>query len=489
MSKQRLCLFLGPSAFLFVQFLAPMSHVPGAANAVLASALWIACWWITEAVPIPVTSLLPIVLFPLSGGLGIKETTAAYGSPLIFLFIGGFMLAIAIEKWNLHRRIAMNIIRALGTNCSRIILGFMLATAGLSMWISNTATTMMMMPIGLAIIQQMSDGRANETKEQVDEKKLFGKALMLAIAYSASIGGMATLIGTPTNVIFAGIVKTLFNIEVTFAQWFLFGLPMTLLLLAISWFYLVRVAFSLHTRNLSGGEDEIKKQIAALGRFGWEEKWVLAVFTLTALAWITRSFLLQKFIPGLDDTIIAIIAASSLFVIPARSKPDTRILDWSSAAKLPWGIILLFGGGLALAAGFKQSGLAELAGNQMGALQGVPFIVLMAVVVATVNFLTEITSNVATASMILPVLASLSTAIGVHPLGLMVAATVAASCAFMLPVATPPNAVVFGSGQLRMQDMVKAGFRMNLISILLLALYVYYLLPVLWNIELIPAGG
>ena len=450
------------------------------ANAVLAATLWIAVWWITEAVPIPVTSLLPIVLFPLTGGLDLSTTTAAFGHRLIFLYVGGFMIAIAIERWNLHRRIALRIIHLIGTNMSRIVLGFMIATAFLSMWISNTATSVMMLPIGMAIVAQLE----GDARLPIDTAAAFGKALMLAIAYSASIGGMATLIGTPPNLVFAGVVQELYDIEITFAHWFLFGLPISIVLLAICWRYLVGLAYPLHDGAFPGGRAEIERQLQQLGPPSYEEKAVAIVFALTALAWITRSFLLERWLPALDDTIIAIAGAVALFVLPARNRRGERLLDWESAVKLPWGIILLFGGGLALAEGFKASGLAVFIGSQLTLLQGVALILLLFVLIAAVNFLTEITSNVATTAMILPILAPLALTIDVHPFTLMVGATVAASCAFMLPVATPPNAVVFGSGYLRIPEMVKAGIWMNLISIVLLTLFVYFALGYLWGIDL-----
>lgn len=483
MNKQITGLLLGPAIFLLTLVFVHPAGMSAQAHGILASTLWIAIWWITEAVPIPITSLLPIVLFPCTGGLGVKATAAAYGSPLIFLFVGGFIIAVAIEKWNLHKRIAMNIIKAVGASRRRLILGFMLATAFLSMWLSNTATTMMMMPIGLAIIKQLSGLTAKESGQDDSENKDFGRALMLAIAYSASIGGMATLIGTPTNVIFSGVVKQLYDADISFAQWFLFGLPVSAVLLVVCWHYLVRWAFSFDDVEIPGGREEVEEQLRALGEFHSEEKWVMFVFGLTALAWISRSFVLAKILPGINDSAIAITGAVLLFLIPAKSRPGSKLLDWESASKIPWGIILLFGGGLSLAAGFQSSGLANWIGDQMTLLQGVPVFILLAVVVVSVNFLTEITSNVATASMILPILASLSMAINVHPFTLMVGATVAASCAFMLPVATPPNAVVFGSGYLRMQDMIRAGFRMNLISIVFITIYVYLVLPLLWNID------
>lgn len=481
--KQKAGLILGPLFFIIVLHVLKFDSLSEPAKAILASTCWIATWWITEAIPISATALLPIILFPLSGGLNTRSTTEAYGQPMIFLFIGGFMIAMAIEKWNLHKRIALNIIKTVGTNISRIILGFMVATAFLSMWISNTATALMMMPIGLAIVTQLVAFARNNGGESL-EKSGFDKALMLAIAYSASIGGMATLIGTPTNVIFSGVVQQIYGIEVSFAKWMSFGLPVSIVLLGICWIYLVQVAFKLRKHEIPGGGTEIDKQLADLGPMTAEEKRVLAVFTIIAFSWITRSFILNKFIPGINDTIIAIFGALLLFLIPAPNNPGSKILDWESAVKLPWGIILLFGGGLALATGFTESGLAQWLGIQMNLLQGIALLLILLLVIAAVNFLTEITSNVATASMILPVLAAIAKAIDVHPFGLMIGAVVAASCAFMLPVATPPNAVVFGSGRLEMEDMVRAGIWMNLISIFALTIFVYFILPLIWGLEL-----
>ncbi len=478
--KQIIGLFLGPIFFILIFFFTSPAGMSEQALAILASTFWIAIWWITEAIPIAATALIPIVLFPVTGGLDISKTTAAFGNPMIFLFIGGFILAVAIERWGLHKRIAMNIIHLMGTRSSSILLGFMIATALLSMWISNTATTIMMMPIALAIITSVT-AQAKESKNS--QLPIFGKALMLSIAYAASIGGMATLIGTPTNVIFSGIVKQLYNFDVTFYQWIVFALPLTILLLFITWFYLVRIAFPLRYSHIPGGQEEIKKELRSLGKMSHEEKTVSIVFLITALAWIFRSFLLVKIIPGINDTIIAMSGAIVLFILPSKATPGSRILDWESAVKLPWGIIMLFGGGLALASAFKVSGLAVWIGDKMNLLQGAGFFLLLLVIIASVNFLTEITSNVATASMILPILAVLAKVLDIHPFSLMIAATLAASCAFMLPVATPPNAVVFASGELSMQDMVKAGFWMNIISIAIVSVYVYFILPLIWNFD------
>lgn len=478
---QKAGLIAGPITFLVILLFFRPEGLSNEANAILASTAWVAIWWITEALPIAVTALLPIVLFPLSGGLSLKDTTASFGHKYIFLYIGGFVLAIAIEKWSLHKRIALSIINFVGTDVVKIILGFMIATAFMSMWISNTATTVMMLPIGMAIVAQLRDNPATEENENL----IFGKALMLAIAYSASIGGVSTLIGTPPNLVLAGVVQETYGIEITFSKWFMFGLPISITLLIICWQYLTRFAFTFKQREFPGGKAEIKKQLDELGKISFEEKIVLSVFIFTAFAWITRSFLIKQFIPAIDDTIIAMVSAVILFLLPAREK-GKRIITWEEAVKLPWGILLLFGGGMALAAGFQGSGLANWIGGQITLLQGVSIVLLVFILIAAVNFLTEITSNLATTAMLLPILAPMALTIDVHPFLLMVAATVAASCAFMLPVATPPNAVVFGSGYLKIPDMVKTGIWMNILSILILSMIVYFLLPYLWNFETTP---
>ncbi|CAI8311890.1 MAG: Sodium-dependent dicarboxylate transporter SdcS [Owenweeksia sp. TMED14] len=476
LNKKRIGLILGPLFFLLILFFFKPEGLSPEANAVLASTLWIATWWVTEAIPIEVTALLPIVLFPLFGALGLKETGAAYGHKFIFLFIGGFILAIAIEKWQLHKRIALHIIKFVGTSLINIMLGFMLSTALLSMWISNTATTVMMLPIGMAVIAQL-----NEKTSELSNTG-FGKALMLSIAYSASIGGMATIIGTPPNLIFAGVVQELYGIEISFLQWFTFGLPISILLLFICWIYLGRFAFSLKGQELPGGRALIEEKIKELGIMSREEKLVSTVFALTAISWICRSFLLKQFIVNIDDTIIAVIAAIALFIIPSKKKGEA-LLNWQDAVKLPWGILLLFGGGIALAIGFESSGLAFWVGNQLTALQGTHLFLLVFVIIASVNFLTEITSNLATTAILLPILATLAVVVDIHPFMLLAAATVAASCAFMLPVATAPNALVFGSGYIKMGDMIKSGVWLNLISIIILTLIVYFFLPIVWNFD------
>lgn len=476
-SRNNFLILIGPLLFFLLQLNAP-EGIPATAYDMLCITLWMAVWWVTEAVPISVTALLPIVLFPLTGAVDLETTTAAYGNKYIFLFMGGFILAIAIQKWNLHKRIALNIIKSIGTNVFSIILGFMVATAFLSMWISNTATVVMLLPMGLSIIALLED---NPTTIK-NENERFGKALMLGMAYAASIGGIATLIGTPPNLIFAGFLSESYGIDISFWQWFKYGFPIAVILLIIAWIYLTRFAFNFEQTEFPGGKEEVNRLLAELGPLTREEKSVLVIFLLTAFFWITRSFLFLEIIPALDDTIIAMGFAILLFTIPAN-KTGERIITWEDAVKLPWGIIILFGGGMALAAGFQETGLAEWFGGQISLLQNLSLFFLIVVIIAAVNFLTEVTSNTASAAMLLPIVAPVAIALEINPYLLLVATTTAASCAFMLPVATPPNAVVFGSGYLSIPDMIKAGLFMNFISIILISLVVYFLLPFLWDFD------
>lgn len=483
-TPQLIGLIGGPLLFLLLLLFYHPEGLSGEGRAILASTVWIAAWWITEAVPIPVTSLLPLVLFPLAGGLDVKATASSYGDENIFLFMGGFMIALAMEKWNLHRRIALTIISAIGTNMDRIILGFMVATGFLSMWISNTATAMMMVPIGLAITYQVADALKDGPAPVDKENFGFGKALMLGIAYSASVGGIATLIGTPPNTALAAAMEKMYGVEISFGKWMLFGTPFAWVFILLIWVYLVKFAYPAKVKELPGGRHLIRQEKERLGSASTEEKLVFTVFVLAALSWLSRSFVLQNFLPGISDGVIAMFFAILLFAIPAVNVKGDRLLDWETAVKLPWGILLLFGGGLAIAAGFVSSGLSEWIGGQLTALQGVPVIVVILIVATLVIFLTEITSNTATAAMMYPIMGALAIALDVHPFALMVAAGVAASCAFMLPVATPPNAVVFGSGYLRIPDMAKAGLALNLIGIVLVTVSVWFLLPLIWDIDL-----
>ncbi len=468
---------LGPVSFMVIMFI-NFDGLSSEGQAMLASVCWIAIWWVSEAIPIAATSLLPIVLFPLLGVLDIKTTSTTYYSPMIMLFLGGFIIALAIEKWNLHQRIALNLIKIIGTREDKIILGFMVATGFLSMWISNTATALMMLPIGLAITKKI---RELDNEDASNENNSFQKALMLSIAYSSSIGGMATLIGTPTNAIFSALSIQLLNQEVSFAQWMSFGFPISCILLLIGWWYLTKVIFRSKLSKAEWAMKEINQQIYKLGVMSKAERLVAITFSLIALCWILRSFLLDGLLPGINDTTIAMFGALFLFVLPGNNRGEV-LMDWETAQKLPWGILLLFGGGLTIASGFKSSGLAIWMVDQLSSLNQLHFALLLFLIIILVNFFTEITSNVATAAMLLPVLVALSETTGVHPFSLMVGTCVAASCAFMLPVATPANAIAYSSGFLSMEDMVRVGFLMNLISSIILFLCVYFLLPLIWGI-------
>jgi sodium-dependent dicarboxylate transporter 2/3/5 len=482
---ERFFTLLGPLLFLLVLLLPAPAGMPPAAQGVLAATCWLVTWWLSEAVPIAMTSLLPLVLFPLLEVQPVRAVADFYANPIIFLFVGGFIIALAMEKWELHKRIALNIIRIAGTNQRQILLGFIIATGGLSMWISNTATTLMMLPIALSIIGQISKITAD------DGSTGFGKALVLSIAFSASIGGMATIVGTPTNLILVQGVKDLYGYEIPFDRWFLFGFPLVVVLLGLLWWHLSFNAFRLNKKQVAGARDAINGELQRLGPMTREEKLVALVFGLVALSWIFRKALLAPIFPGINDTTIALIGAVSLFLLPVRHSRDTFLMDWDTARKLPWKVILLFGGAFALAGSFEASGLTTWLGGQMTALENLPYWLILLAVVVLVNYLTELTQNMATCTLMIPVLAALALSIDVHPIGLMTGMTVAASCAFMMPIATAPNAIVYGSGKIVMRDMVRAGFLLNLISIGLTTLFVYYLLPVVleMNLTAYPAEG
>ena len=434
--------------------------VPPEAWKVFGVALWMAFWWLTEALPISVTALMPLIVFPILGLFSFKASAAPYAHPLIFLFMGGFMIAKAIEAWNLHRRIALLIVRVFGTRPDHLIGGFMLATAILSMWVSNTATTVMMLPIAISIITVLNE------KEDPQVAANTATALLLGIAYSASIGGVGTLVGTPPNALLAAFARDQYGIEIGFAKWMAIGLPVVFVLLPLSWLLLTRITCPVARRPIPGAEEVIRTELKAMGPMSIEEKRVLAIFTLTALSWLFRPLITTAF-PGigLTDSGIALIGALTLFIVPAGKGNGTSLLTWKRAVTLPWGVLLLFGGGLSLAGAISKSGLAETIGAGLGGLEGFPVIVLVAAVTILIVFLTEITSNTATTAVFLPIVATVAVGAGIAPLELIIPVALAASCAFMLPVATPPNAIVFASERLTVAQMAKAGFWLNLIAI------------------------
>jgi len=477
-------LLLGPAAFFSILLVPEPAGLSSQGMSVAAVAVLMAVWWITEAIPVPATALLPIVLFPVLGVLDGGEVTRAYGHHLIYLFLGGFLIAVTMQKWNLHHRIALYTIRFVGFTPHRVVLGFMLATAFLSMWISNTAATMMMVTIAAAVLREMV-----EDVGETGAGSPMGMALMLGIGYAASIGGMATLIGTPPNAIFAGVVERTFGVSISFVDWMKFGLPLSLGLLVIAWFYLTRILFRQKPPQLAGGREYIRSRIERLGPMSREEKTVAAVFAAVAFLWIVRGLYRPESMAMVKDSTIAIAGALLLFLIPVNLARREFLLDWKTAVTIPWDIIILFGGGFALARGFSESGLTTWLAEWLGVLQGTNFVVIIAAVVLLVVFLTEVTSNTATASLLLPVMAALAAAVEVHPLGLMVATVIAASCAFMLPVATPPNAIVYGTRQVSIQQMARAGLWLNLMAVLLITAAVSLLMPLVWNLDLQDPAG
>jgi sodium-dependent dicarboxylate transporter 2/3/5 len=467
--------FLGIIFFLIVWFLVDFGAEFYKAKLVAAVASLMATWWIFEAVPLSATSLVPLILFPVLGILSASDTASQFMNSTIMLFIGGFIIAIAMEKWNLHKRIALSVILLFGKSPSKIILGFMAAAGFISMWISNTATCLMVLPIGLSIIYKVE----NEFGEARSSN--FGKALMIAIAYSSTIGGIGTLIGTPPNLIFLRMYKINFpdNPIVKFGEWMVFGVPLAVVMMIIAWFILTKVVFRMD-KDLVLNRAIIKEEKTKLGKMTYEEKAVLIVFVITSLLWIFRSDLdLGSLkIPGwsnifssasfIDDSTIAITMALILFLIPCFSADNKYkfVLEQEDIIKIPWDIVLLFGGGFALAEGFVQSGLSKLIGQGFIGLKDIPYTYLVIIICTIIVFSSELTSNSAQTTVILPILAALSKEIGLNPLAVMIPATFSVSLAFMLPVGTPPNAIVFGSQRLQVWDMVKAGFILNILGII-----------------------
>jgi sodium-dependent dicarboxylate transporter 2/3/5 len=479
--RQLAGLFLGPVLFILMLLIPTPAGMEPSAQKMAAVALLMATWWMCESIPIPATSLLPIPLFPLMGITSTQKATAPYANHLIFLFMGGFLIALAMQRWNLHRRIAMNIVKAVGFSPGRLIFGFMVATAALSAFVSNTATAVMMMPIGLAIIAHViEEGKKEGLDKEIDfspEKFAFGLNLMLGIAYAASIGGIATLIGTPPNTVLAGYLQKTYGYEITFAKWLLVGVPLVVVLLPICWLWLTKVANPMKLKKVPGGRELIDQELREMGSMSAGERWTSLVFVMTAFAWI-----FQKQIEGIfpdpklvTDAAIGMTGGLLLFLIPVSLRRNIFVMDWHWASKMPWGVLILFGGGLAMADGFKDTKLADWIGSQVGLLEHAPVLVLVIAVTTLIIFLTELTSNTATAAMVMPILTAVAIGLGQNPLLLIVPAAIAASCAFMLPVATPPNAIVFGSGYVTIPQMAKSGFGLNLLGVVLVTVLTYAL--------------
>lgn len=479
MSKQQLkfiALFSGIAVSLALFLVNPFS-VDEKANLVLAIAGLMITWWITEALPMPVVALLPIILFPLLNISSLEVSAAPYSNPVIFLFMGGFMLGLAIEKWNLHRRIALNIIRITGTSGDRIVLGFILATGLLSMWLSNTATTMMMFPIALSVIHVMK-----EQKQGVGNIGNFSLTIMLAIAYAANIGGIATIIGTPPNVAYAGYIEKKYpGSPINFMNWMMICTPLAILLLFCLYWIMVKWMYPNRIKSDSATQEHIKYELQLLGPLSVSEKRVLIIFISTAFLWITRSIINNaQNLFKLDDTIIALLCAVALFICPSGSKKEKNgsLLEWGDTSKMAWGILLLFGGGISLAGALERAGLIQELGQWLAQFGGNTFVLVLAVVFISI-FISEVMSNIAQVIVFAPVVTALAVALNMNPLILGIPMTLAASCASMMPMGTPPNAIVFASGHIKFRQMTKAGFVINIIAGILITLFCWFLLPLL----------
>lgn len=460
----------GTLLLLFTVFADPWFGLPPTAWHCLGLVLLMAVWWATEAVPLPVTALLPIIFLPMLGLCNVKASTAPYAHPTIYLFFGGFLLGLAMEKCNLHKRIALHILSKVGS-CPRMqIAGFMFATGFISMWVSNTATAIMMLPIGISVASVVTQG------QDAGEAKRFSCALMLAIAYSSSIGGMGTLIGTPPNALLRAFLAEHYHIHIGFGQWMLLGVPVAIALSLFTWWWLTRKPF-----NFAGNtvHEKIRQELEALGPVSREEAMTACLFGCAALCWVLQP-IISRALPFVDDTFIAMCFGLLLFVMPVDMGKRQFLMNWQEARKLPWGILLLFGGGLSLAGAINSTGLASWMANVLGSLQGIPFILMTFILVITVQIMTEFTSNTATSAAFLPLVGIMAVAQGIEPAIYAIPAALAASCAFMLPVSTPPNAIVFRSGALTIPDMLRAGFALTLASGVIITLLVWLLVPLVF---------
>jgi solute carrier family 13 (sodium-dependent dicarboxylate transporter), member 2/3/5 len=447
--------------------------VSSAANTVLAVAVLMVVLWVSEALPMAAVALFPLVLFPVLGIAPIDATASSYANPVIFLFMGGFMLGLAIEKWNLHRRIALNIVKLTGTSGDRIVLGFILATGLISMWLSNTATTMMMFPIAMSVVAVIRENHAHQ--KGVDN---FALSVMLAIALASNFGGIATIIGTPPNVAYAAFIYKKYGTELSFLNWMLVCTPLAMLLLFSLYLVMVKWLYPNGMKEDEATRHLIHAEVEALGKMSAAEKRVLAVFLLTALLWITRTLINQLGMIKLDDNMIALIGGIALFVVPSGKDTKEGLLVWDDTKRLAWGILLLFGGGIALASALEKAGLIESLGHWFGRFAFNELVLIFLVTFISL-FISELMSNVAQVIVFAPVVTSLAEATGMHPLHLGIPMTLAASCACMLPMGTPPNAIAFSSGYIKLGQMTRVGFVMNIVSIVLITLFCWLLLPLL----------
>ena len=472
-------LWAGPLVF-FLMLLTSGSQetMPREAWLVAGAGVWMATWWSTEAIPVAATAFIPLVSFPLLQVMPVKAVAQSYAHPTIFLFMGAFVLALAVEKWSLHRRIALTVLSKTGTDGRKLILGFMLAAALLSMWMTNTSTAMMLLPIAASVAAMVAEKSVGVSSA---DKRRFQVALLLALAYATTIGGMSTIIGTPPNVLLAGFVEETYGRQIAFFDWMLIGLPLALVLLPLGWLVLTRVAFRVDIPASPEAAEVIRDMRIEMGVMSAPERRVGLLFLMVVALWMSRKWLNTiSGLEGLSDAGIVMAAALLLFVIPSEKGSASRLMDWEDVARLPWGVLILFGGGLALAAQVSGSGLAVWLGESLLPVANLGTLVLIVAAAGLVVFLTELTSNLATTATFLPVIAAIAAQSGIEPLVLCVPVTLAASCAFMLPVATPPNAIVFSSGVLTIPEMVRAGFFMNLVALLVLTLLATIAVPLVF---------
>ncbi len=472
---RKIGLFLGPLLFIILLKF-PVSLISIKGDMVIAVALWMVVWWITETVSISVTALLPLILFPVLDIMPMEDVGANYGSPIVFLFFGGFVMALALEKVNLHRRIALNIIRLTGTTPNKVVLGFMIATATLSMWISNTASTVVMLPIAMSVIGLLIDDRDGYTKND----KNFALSVMLGIAFSANAGGIATVIGTPPNSVMIGLLENEYHIEISFLKWMIIGVPFSAVMLAISYFVLVKWMFPNKELKFTASKEVIQNELAKLGPMGGKEKMVLVIFGITVSLWIFRT-LINSIVPGLglSDTTISMVAAVLLFTVPYNIKKGDFIIVWGDTHKLAWGILVLFGGGLALAKGMSVSGIVDMVAQLIAASE-ISILFTAILLIFLMLFMTEIMSNVALVAVLAPVVAGIAIGLEVPVLYLLIPVTIASSCAFMLPMATPPNAIVFASGYIKVHEMARIGLILNLVAVALLVFMFQFVIPLIF---------
>lgn len=480
--KQLGGLLIGPILFALV-LLAPLPGLSFEGKGVLATLVWVIVWWVTECSALGATSLIPMVVLPILGSVSAPAAAKAYADPLVMLFLAGFAIALAIEKWNLHERIALTVISFFGGSLSGIILGVLVASAFISMWVSNTATVMMLLPIGTAVSEKIVNLMKEEGVYTKEEEKNFTSALILGIAIGSTVGGSATLIGTPPNLILAGLVQEIIGIEIPFGKWMIFAAPMCFLLLLLTTFYFTKIGFPLKVKKLEGGKEFIISEKRKLGKMCYEEKVISVIFAFVIFFWLTRTFIWTNIIPGISDTMIAVAGAILMYVMPASKKNGGRILEGDSFGKMPWSVLLMVGGGLAIAAGFSGTDLAPWIGNQLLALEGASYFTILLASGLLALGITQIAPNTATTTVLVPISATLAQAIGYNPIPVMTITALGAGFALMMPIGTPSLAIVYASGKLTLKEMMITGLWVAIFALVLMMLFIYFVFPAVMGID------